>query len=387
MTVVAADPALVALARDRIVREGGAVTVDRLAQVLRDSGVVLGSTALIQTAQLVRDELLGAGPLQPLLDDPQVTDVLVNGPDQVWVDRAGRLEPTEVRLGDVLAVRMLAVRLAATGGERLDDARPMVDARLPDGTRLHAVLPPVADGCAAISLRVVRHRPFTLDQLVASETLTELTAEVLRELIEVRANVIVSGATGTGKTTLLSSLLSEADPGERIVCIEESGELVPRHPHVVRLLVRRPNVEGAGGVGLADLVRESLRMRPDRVVLGECRGAEVREVLGAMNTGHDGGCTTVHANAATEVPARLEALGALAGMSREAVSAQAASALDAVVHLRREAACRWVAEIGAVHRDQKGSLSVLPAVVTVRNAPSERGPGWPLLAERIGQRR
>jgi pilus assembly protein CpaF len=381
----AVDDALLAAVRDRVARGTGPVTPERLAAALRETGAVVGSAAAEQVVVGLRAELLGAGPLQPLLDDPEVTDVLVNGPREVWIDRAGSLQAVPIDLGDAAAVRMLAVRLAATGGQRLDDARPTVDARLPDGTRLHAVLPPVADGCTVLSLRVVRHRPFTPADLVACGTLAPGVDAVLEALVRVRANLLVSGSTGTGKTTVLSTLLSLADPGERIVCIEESGELAPRHPHVVRLLVRRPNVEGAGEISLADLVRESLRMRPDRVVLGECRGAEVREVLGALNTGHDGGCTTVHANAAQDVPARLAALGALAGMTSKALAAQAVSALHAVVHLRRDGGCRRVTEIAVVGRDRDtGDLTVEPAVLSPIGGEAVAGPGWARLADRIG---
>jgi pilus assembly protein CpaF len=378
---------LVATVRRRLAEGGGPVTGERVSAALRDSGRVLGSTALAELDGVVRAEIVGAGPLQAFLDDPAVTDVLVNGPGDVWVERAGRLSPVPVDLGDPARVRELAVRLAAAAGQRLDDARPAADARLPDGTRLHAVLPPVADGCTLLSLRVVRHRPFTLDDLVRSGTVAPGVDRVLRALVRSRANLLVSGATGTGKTTLLSTLLSLADPGERIVCVEEAGELAPRHPHVVRLLARRPNVEGAGGVDLADLVRESLRMRPDRVVLGECRGAEVREVLSALNTGHDGGCTTVHANAATDVPARLEALGALAGLSRAALTAQAASAFDAVVHLRRDAGARRVAEIAGVVRGgdtERAGLVVRTALAVGPDGRVVTGPGWPALARRAG---
>lgn len=379
---------LVATVRRRLAEDGRPATGERVSAALRDSGRVLGSTALAQLDGVVRAEIVGAGPLQPLLDDPAVTDVLVNGPRDVWVERAGRLAPVGVDLGDATRVRELAVRLAAAAGQRLDDARPAADARLPDGTRLHAVLPPVADGCTLLSLRVVRHRPFTLDDLVRSGTVAPGVDRVLRALVRTRANLLVSGATGTGKTTLLSTLLSLADPGERIICVEEAGELAPQHPHVVRLLARRPNVEGAGGVDLADLVRESLRMRPDRVVLGECRGAEVREVLSALNTGHDGGCTTVHANAATDVPARLEALGALAGLSRTALTAQAASAFDAVVHLRRDRGVRRVAEIAGVVRGGGGAertgLVVRSALLIGADGRVTTGPGWPSLAQRAG---
>lgn len=230
MTGQPPDAGLVAVVRRRLAEGGGPVTGERVAAALRDSGRVLGSTALAELETSVRAEILGAGPLQPLLEDPQVTDVLVNGPRDVWVERAGRLTRTTVDLGDAAQVRELAVRLAAAAGQRLDDARPAADARLPDGTRLHAVLPPVADGCALLSLRVVRHRPFSLGDLVRSGALVPEVARVLHGLVRSRANLLVSGATGTGKTTLLSSLLSLADPGERIVCVEEAGELAHASP-------------------------------------------------------------------------------------------------------------------------------------------------------------
>ena len=349
----------------------------------RDAGAVLGSSALRSVTRTVRDELFGAGRLQVLLDDPDVTDVLVNGPRDVWVERAGRLGRADVDLGGADDVRALAVRLAAAGGQRLDDASPAVDARLPDGTRLHAVLPPVAGACALISLRVVRSRAFTVEQLVASGTLAPTLVPVVRALVATRANLLISGATGSGKTTLLAALLSLVPHDERLVVVEEAGELAPAHPHVVRLVARHANIDGAGRVDLTDLVRHALRMRPDRIVLGECRGAEVREVLAALNTGHDGGCATVHANAAADVPARLEALAALAGMSREAVAAQAASAFDAVLHLRRSDR-RYVAEVGVVRRGEAGELEVACALRVDPSGSTVPGPAWSALADRLG---
>lgn len=320
----------------------------------------------------------GAGALAELVADPAVSDVLVNGPREVWVDRGRGLERVACDVGDV---RALAVRLAAAGGARLDDAAPVADARLPDGTRLHAVLPPVAADGAVLSLRTLRRRAFSPAELVAAGSVAPPVAEMLRGLVARRANVLVSGGTGTGKTTLLASLLSLVPATERIVCIEEAVELVPDHPHVVHLVTRRPNVEGAGEVGPAALVRHALRMRPDRVVLGEARGAEVREVLAALNTGHEGGWATVHANAVADLPARLEALGALAGMDRAAVAAQAVSALDAVVHLRRDGAHRWVAEVGAVGRTAEG-WAVEPVLEVDRGGTVVSGAAWPAFARR-----
>lgn len=391
MSAVAAergvDLGLLADVRTRLARSGGAPSAELVTQVVRDCGAVLGSRALADLVAAVRAELLGAGPLQSLLEEVDVTDVLVNGPRDVWVERAGRLERVDVDLGGPEQVRALAVRLAAAGGQRLDDASPMVDARLPDGTRLHAVLPPIGGAGTLLSLRVLRRRAFTLTELVAAGGVARGFDPVLRALVATRANVLISGATGTGKTTLLATLLSLVPPTERIVCIEESGELEPDHPHVVRLLARRANVEGVGEVGLPDLVRHALRMRPDRIVLGECRGAEVREVLTALNTGHEGGWATVHANTAADVPARLEALAALAGMGRESVAAQAASALHAVVHLRRDGGERYLSEVAVVTRDARGELEVVPALRVVRGAAAgdvERGPGWAQLAGRRG---
>ncbi|WP_052366789.1 TadA family conjugal transfer-associated ATPase [Paraoerskovia marina] len=306
---------------------------------------------------------MSAGPLQRYLDEPGVTDVLVNGPDEVWVDRGHGVQPVPVRFSDATHVRALAVRLAAAGGQRLDDASPLVDARLPGGVRLHAVVEPVCSQGAVISLRVPRRRTMTLDELVVGGTLPAAWAPLVAGMVARRAGILVAGGTGTGKTTLLAALVGLVPHDERIVCVEEARELDPDHPHVVPLTARRPNVEGSGAVGLDELVRAALRMRPDRIVLGECRGAEVRDVLMAMNTGHDGGFTTLHASTAAHVPARLEALGALAGMDRDAVAAQTVGAIDVVMHLRRTGGRRHVAEIATARRGADGRLVIAAAAV------------------------
>ncbi len=262
-----------------------------------------------------------------------------------------------------------------------------MDARLSGGIRLHAVIPPVSPAGTLVSLRMLRREPLSLDELVAGGCLPPAWRPVLAALVHRRAAFLVSGGTGAGKTTLLATLLSEADPEERLVLVEDVGELWPRHPHVVRLEARHANVEGRGSVTLEDLVRQALRMRPDRLVVGECRGAEVRDLLAALNTGHAGGCGTVHANATGDVPARLEALGALAGMSPRAVAAQTVAALDAVVHVERSAERRRVVEIAAVQRLPDGELSLVPALTADPDdpqAPGVRGPGWPALSLRLG---
>lgn len=283
-------PALLDGVRRWLAESGAEPTPARVAQALREQGRVLGDAEVLGAAERMRSELVGSGPLEPLLADPSVTDVLVSAPDRVWVDRGGGLERADVSFPDAAAVRRLAQRLAAVAGRRLDDARPWVDARLPDGTRLHAVLPPVAVGCTCLALRVVRPRAFTLDELVAAGTVPPGGDRVLRALLEARLSFLVSGGTGSGKTTLLSALLGLVGPGERIVLAEDSAELRPDHPHVVRLETRPANQEGVGLVTLEDLVRQALRMRPDRLVVGEVRGAEVVHLLAALNTGHEGGC-------------------------------------------------------------------------------------------------
>ncbi|ACZ29363.1 type II secretion system protein E [Xylanimonas cellulosilytica DSM 15894] len=346
------DAGLLADVRGRLADQE--VDDDAVGAALAASGRVLGSAALRDLTRAARAELAGAGPLQPLLELPGATDVVVNGPHDVWLDRGRGLERADLDLGTPGAVRALAVRLAALAGQRLDDAAPVCDGRLPDGTRLHAVVEPVVPAGAAISLRVLRQSGLGVTALAAGGSLAPGWEALLRGLVAGRANVLISGGTGTGKTTLLAALLGLVPVDERIVTVEEARELAPAHPHVVPLVTRRANVEGAGAVGLTELVRAALRMRPDRIVVGECRGAEVREVLLALNTGHDGGFATLHANAVEHVPARLEALAALAGMSRDAVAAQAVAAVDVVLHVRRKPGRRFVEAVGVVARDAGG---------------------------------
>jgi pilus assembly protein CpaF len=344
-------PALLDRVRARLALEAGSPTRAGVAAVVREeAGGLLGDDDVLLAVRNAVDELAGAGPLEPLLRTPGVTDVLVNGPEQVWVDRGTGLELTPVRFPDDDAVRRLAVRLAATAGRRLDDAAPWVDAGLPDGTRLHAVLAPVSGSGTCLSLRVLRRCALSLDELAALGTLPGESGQLLRALVARRLAFLVTGGTGSGKTTLLSALLGESDPADRLLLCEDAAELTPAHPHVVRLLTRPPNVEGVGQVTVRDLVRQALRMRPDRLVVGEVRGAEVADLLAALNTGHDGGCGTLHANRPAEVPARLEALGVAAGLDRAAVHSQAAAALAVVVHLRRAPNGRRVDELGVVSR-------------------------------------
>ncbi|MGP9019508.1 TadA family conjugal transfer-associated ATPase [Streptomyces sp. BR1] len=370
--------------RRRLAESGAEPTPARVAAALRAQGRLLGDAEVLGGAERLRSELVGTGPLEPLLADPAVTDVLVSAPDRVWVDRGSGLELTEVRFSDTAAVRRLAQRLAAVAGRRLDDARPWVDARLPDGTRMHAVLAPVAVGADCLSLRVMRPRAFSLGELVAAGTVPPGGDGVLRALIQARVSFLVSGGTGTGKTTLLSTLLGLVGERERIVLAEDSAELRPDHPHVVRLESRPANQEGAGLVTLRDLVRQALRMRPDRLVVGEVRGAEVTDLLAALNTGHDGGCGTVHANTAADVPARLEALGTAAGLDRAALHSQLAAALSVVLHLVRDrAGRRRVAEVRVLERDEAGLVVAVPALRWAKGGFAQER-GWERLRVLLG---
>ncbi|MFE4173370.1 TadA family conjugal transfer-associated ATPase [Streptomyces sp. NPDC056909] len=384
MTAGTAGVGLLDAVRQRLAASGADPTPARVAAALRAQGRLLGDTEVLGAAEELRCELVGTGPLEPLLADPSVTDVLVSAPDRVWVDRGGGLELTTVSFADAASVRRLAQRLAAVAGRRLDDARPWVDARLPDGTRMHAVLPPVAVGSTYLSLRVVRPTAFSLGELTEAGTVPPGGERILRALIEARLSFLISGGTGTGKTTLLSSLLGLVGPRERIVLAEDSAELRPDHPHVVRLEGRPANQEGAGLVELRDLVRQALRMRPDRLVVGEVRGHEVTELLAALNTGHEGGCGTVHANTAADVPARLEALGTAAGLDRAALHSQLAAALSAVIHLVRDRdGRRRIAEVHVLERDTAGLVVPVPALRWGAEAFAyERG--WPRLRARIG---
>jgi len=359
---MSASDAVVDRVRRRLAAEGWAATALSVTEALRSEGLVLPESSIVEVVRSLRTEIAGLGVLESLVTTEGVTDVLVNGPREVWVDAGEGLQRSDIRFPDEAAVRRLAQRLAGSVGRRLDDSVPYVDARLTGGIRLHAVLPPISGQGTCLSLRIPRHRVFTLPELVDVGMLPAQGADVLARLVARRAAFLVSGGTGSGKTTLLNSLLSVVDPAERVVVVEDSSELQPDHPHVVQLQARPPNTEGSGEVTVRDLVRQALRMRPDRVVVGEVRGAEVVDLLAALNTGHEGGCGTVHANSAADVPARLESLALPAGLSREGLHAQVAAGLHAVVHVVRDPR-RRVAGVAVLQRDAAGYVSTVPAVV------------------------
>ena len=349
---------------------------DEHAGTLGDDGRAAAVTALL-------DQLVGMGPLARLAADASVTDLLLNGDGTVWVDRGAGVVEAELRVAPD-DLRPLAVRLAGLAGRRLDDAQPWVDGLLPGGVRLHALLPPLADGGPHVSLRFARQRPEGVETLVALGAASPGMAVVLRALVDAKVSLVVSGGTGAGKTTVLSALLAECGPQERLVLVEDVRELDPRHPHVVRLQGRSPNVEGRGAVTLVDLVRQALRMRPDRLVVGEVRGPEVRELLAALNTGHEGGMSTLHANGPEEVPGRIEALAALAGMPRAAVHAQLRGSLHAVVHVSRGAGVRRVERVGVFVRDRDEPATVRVVVALhAGEAVLRPGPGLELLLDLV----
>lgn len=374
----AVDYGLLESVRESMMADAGAVTPSRVAAAVQATGKLLGTAGSLAAVERISAELNGLGPLQELTRDPAVTDIFVNAPDSVWVDRGRGIERVPVMFDGEAPLRALACRLVAAGGRRLDDGSPCVDVRLAGGYRVHAVLPPVSTSGTLLSVRIRRERVFTMAEMCAGGMFGPLVQMVLERVVERRLSFLVSGATGSGKTTLLSTLLGLCPAEERLVLIEDASELNPVHPHVVALESRHGNLEGGGIVDLGELVRQALRMRPDRLVVGECRGAEVRELLTAMNTGHSGGGGTIHANAAAAVPARLTALGALAGMGPDAVRLQAASALDVVVHVGRTSRGREVLCVG-VFSDGPGGLAVVPALVE----GGSPGPAWPALASRL----
>lgn len=324
-----------------------------MARLVREEAGVITDVDVLAILRQLRDDTTGLGPLESLASEDGVTDILVNGPDAVWVDRGAGLVPARVSFASDAEVRRLAQRLATLCGRRLDDASPFVDGRIPrdDGTtvRVHAMLAPPSSRGTLISLRVLRQRTISLDELIRLGAVPVEVGRLLQQMVLRRKSFLVVGGTATGKTTLLSALLAEVPDTERIVVIEDTTELDPVHPHVVSLAARGNNTEGAGRISLSDLLTQALRMRPDRIVVGEIRGAEVVDLLAALNTGHDGGAGTVHANSLAEVPARMEALAALGGLERGALHSQLAAAVHVVLVMRRHAAGRrYLAEVGVL---------------------------------------
>jgi pilus assembly protein CpaF len=312
--------------------------VSRLAEsVLAQEGAPLSTAERDRLVNDVQHELFGLGPLEPLLADTTISDILVNRHDMIYIERRGRIETTNVRFKDNEHLMRVIERIVSSVGRRIDESSPMVDARLQDGSRVNAIIPPLSIDGPVLSIRRFGSEPLKMHKLIENKALTRDIADMLEMVVNARLNVLISGGTGAGKTTLLNALSAFIPEHERIVTIEDSAELQLQQPHVVRLETRPPNIEGKGEVTQRDLVRNSLRMRPDRIVIGEVRGGEAIDMLQAMNTGHDGSLTTIHANTPRDAVARLETMIQMTGMrlSDRAMRQQIASAIDLVVQAAR----------------------------------------------------
>lgn len=341
------------LVRLGLARSNQSPSLSNISTIIKEHSPWLTSAEIIGAAIVSSANLVEFGPLTALVADIRSTDILVKNKDEIWVDIGDGLELSQVHFESEVEVRNLAQRLATNTGRRLDEAHPYVDAPVADGVRMHAIIPPIARGSTQIAFRLIRIQHRSLTDLVGVDVASQLI-----ELIKARRSILISGGTGAGKTTLLTAILSQIPITERILIIEDTSELFPEHPHVVHLQSRETNVEGAGGVTMRDLVRQALRMRPDRLVIGEVRGAEIVDLLAALNSGHDGALATIHANSAAAIPARIEALGVAAGLDRRAVHSQLASAIEVIVHLRRENGRRFVSEIGEIQVKDDGLCMV-----------------------------
>jgi pilus assembly protein CpaF len=344
---------------------------ESVSKIVRALYPATSQTELVELVDEVLTSIFGLGPLEELLFLPDLTDILVNQFDDVWIDRGMGLERTDVKFHSESAVQEFAKRIATRGHRRLDEAQPFVDVKTDAGFRFHAVLPPISTTGVAISIRTPARKQITLEDMLTSENLDEAIYEQICDVVDTQKSFIISGGTGSGKTTLLAAMLTRVQATQRIVLIEDSAELSIPHPHVVSIQARLPNSEGAGGVSMTDLVRQALRMRPDRIVVGEVRGPEVSDLLLALNTGHKGSATTVHADDAASVPTRIEALGLLAGLPREAIHAQMYSAFDFVIQMKSARdGKRGVAELAKFAKTSDGTVVTKPVdrLTTVKSA-------------------
>ena len=336
-------------------------SAESISQIVRSLRPATSHTELVDLVDKVLSSINGLGPLEELLFLPNLTDILVNRFDDVWIDRGNGLEKTRVQFCSESAAQEFAKRIATRGHRRLDEAQPYVDVQTDAGLRFHAMLPPISSFGVAISIRTPLRNPLTLEDMVAAGNLESETYQALCNLIDGQKSFVVSGGTGSGKTTLLGAMMAKVRNTERIVVIEDSSELSISHPHVVSIQARLTNSEGAGGITMTDLVRQSMRMRPDRIVVGEVRGKEISDLLLALNTGHKGSATTIHADEAASVPTRIEALGLLAGLPREAIHAQMHSAFDVVIQMKNPRdGKRGVAEIAEFTRSPNGTVTTRP---------------------------
>ena len=335
--------------------------------------------SVIQRRHVVRqieDEVMGLGPLEPLLADPSVSDILVNGPNNIYVERSGKLQRTAVRFNDDAHLLNIIDRIVSKVGRRIDESTPMVDARLKDGSRVNAIIPPLAIDGPVLSIRRFRKDALNIDDLVRYGSLNPALVGLLRAIVMARLNVMISGGTGSGKTTLLNAMSAFIPERERIVTIEDSAELQLQQPHVVRLETRQVNVEGRGQITQRDLVRNSLRMRPDRIVVGEVRGAEALDMLQAMNTGHDGSLTTIHANSSRDALSRVETMVAMTGITFpiSVLRNQIASAIDVIIHMeRQEDGCRRIISVQEISGLEADTIVMSEIFNFSRSGVDEKG--------------
>ncbi|MHB1159821.1 MAG: CpaF family protein [Chloroflexota bacterium] len=344
-------------------------------QVIEHEGVVLTRIERQRLFEELYAEIRGLGPIEPLLQDPAVTEVMVNGPKQIYFEQKGKLRKADVEFDDDSHVMRIIDRIVAPLGRHIDESSPMVDARLPDGSRVNAIIPPLSLVGPTLTIRKFSKRPLTVDDLIRFGSMTPELAEFLKACVKSRLNVVVSGGTGSGKTTLLNVLSGFIPDDERIVTIEDAAELQLRQDHVVRLESRPPNIEGKGAVRIRDLVTNALRMRPDRIVVGECRGSEALDMLQAMNTGHDGSLTTGHANSPRDILSRLETMVLMAGMELplRAIREQIASALDLIIQqARMRDGSRRITNVTEV-QGMEGDVIVLQDVFVFEQLGEEAG--------------
>ena len=333
-------------------------SAESISKIVRKLFPAVSQVEVVEIVDDVLASMFGLGPLEELLFQPNLTDILVNRFDDIWLDRGNGLEKTEIKFDSERAAQDFARRIATRGHRRLDESQPFVDIQTSAGLRFHAILPPISSAGVTISIRKPSRKPMTLDDMLAAESLDEDTYVALTNIVDSQRSFIISGGTGSGKTTLLGAMLARAQTNQRIVVKQDATELLISHPHVVSIQARNPNAEGAGGITMTDLVRQALRMRPDRIVVGEVRGPEVSDLLLALNTGHKGSATTIHADHVASVPTRIEALGLLAGLPREAIHAQMFSAFDVIIQMNNSRnGKRGVAELARLTRAIDGTVT------------------------------
>jgi|688.fasta_scaffold26449_7 pilus assembly protein CpaF len=360
--------------RAKLITNSGQPTIENIVSVLRETIPTITKTQLISNADTILANTSGLGLIDELVQTPNVTDVLVNGFADIWFDRGNGLEKSSVAWNSETELREFAARLAASVNRRLDDVNPFIDAQLPNGIRFHAIIPPLSRQGTLLSFRIPARHQMRLNELIQVGTIDSNIAELLKRLVQLRISFAISGNTGSGKTTILGALLSEVPQHERILIIEDSTELQVTHPHVISLQTRNANAEGIGGVELKQLVKQALRMRPDRLVIGEVRGTEVLDLLIALNTGHEGGCVTVHANNTEAVLARFEALGLLARIPKAAIHALLKQAIRVLLHVERTESGRQLTEISLIEETANGDLKILKALDLIKKQQFQ--PGW-----------